>query len=136
MNTIHSDSDSDTGQMLLDLDSLPSAPVSDEVADILALLRADPQNDRDRGRIIAAVISVAAENRGVVNSNHVRAKLLNRHGQLDVRPQVVGATINGLTKRGVIRAIGWAVNEDKSGNAGKPQRLYRLDSFPQQRGAR
>ena len=126
-------------QIALDLDGIPAGPIPQRTADVLALLRLDPIHDRDRARIVAAVLSDAVANGGQVNLNRVRAALQDRHGDLDVRPQMVGATINGLTRKGVLRRTGWDVNEDsRGGNAGKPQPRYELAAYvpvPSQRTA-
>lgn len=118
----------ETGQIELDFDRLPSAPVDQHTADVLALMRVDPIHDRDRARIIAAILSDAVSHRGMVDPNRVRAALTDRHGDLTVNPPVVGATYHGLARKSVIVPAGWVVNNDRSGNAGKPARLYRLSS--------
>jgi hypothetical protein len=109
-----------------DFDRLPSAPVDQRTAATLALLRIDPVNDHDRARIVAAIISDAITHSGTVDMNRVRARLVDRHGKLDVRPTLVGATVNGLAGKGVLEPAGWTVNSDTSGNRGKPLRLWKI----------
>lgn len=95
---------------------------SDTVA-ILRLIDGDPIHERDRGDIVAAIISAGREHRlHHVDPNAVRARLA-----ASVYPRCVGAVYAALRRAGVLEPVSWTTSTDKAGrNAGKPARLYRL----------
>lgn len=109
----------------------PSAPVADETAALLDLIAGDPLHEPDRRVIVAAIVHVARAHGGRVDMNAVRAELVDGNNNMVVYPRVIGAVVSALAQRGVLVADGWTVSEDRrGGNAGKPQRLYRLVGDP------
>lgn len=104
--------------MQLDLlDTWAPDPAKDAV---LALISGDPLHARDRAAIIDA-ISAAVRPDGTVSSNDWRGLIPTW-----VYPRVVGATVNALTKAGVLTPTGqWVISDDVLGrNAGRPARIY------------
>ena len=108
--------------MQLDLlDAAYATGPDPHTAAVLALIAGDPINDRDREAIVDAIrSSVRAD--GTVSGNDWR-----RHIPTWVYPRVVGATVNALTKAGVLIPTGdWDISTDTAGrNSGKPARRYR-----------
>lgn len=104
----------------------PSAPVDQATQDTLGLIAGDRVHRTDRQIILDAIETVAARNGGTVDPNELRSEV---HGL--VYPKTIGATINGLAKRGVLRHVGWTVTEGStSGNDGRPCRVYELTADP------
>lgn len=104
------------------MSTYPNAPVDQQTADTLALMRLDPSHRTDRQIVADAIETVAARNGGDVDPNELRAEV---HGL--VQPNVIGATIQGLAKRGHLIPTGWTVTTGStSGNNGRPARTYRL----------
>lgn len=102
------------------------------VAGILALLNGDPIHDRDRERIVTAILDEAAAHDGLVDPNRVRARLTitNADGSTDlvVYPRLIGAVYHGLAHKGALEFAGWIDSTDtRGGNAGRPARSYRLN---------
>ena len=100
----------------------PSAPVDQDTADTLHLLNIDPSHRTDRQIILDAIETVAARNGGDVDPNELRAEVTGL-----VQPNVIGATIQALTRSGRLVVTGWTVTTNStSGNTGRPCRTYRL----------
>lgn len=100
----------------------PSAPIDQRTADTLALIDMDLVHRTDRQIVIDAIETVAARHGGDVDPNELRGEL---HGL--VYPKTIGATIQGLVKRGRLVVTGWTVTTGSTtGNNGKPSRTYRL----------
>ena len=93
---------------------------------LLDLLDNDPQPSRqhDRHLIDRAVERVAMANDGIVSNNALRRELTGEWG-LVVAPHTIGPRLAALTRQGVLEVVGWDVNDDASGNAGKMQKLRR-----------
>lgn len=90
--------------------------------DLLDGLAGDPRYARDREEVVAAIVKAADANHGLVSNNEVRRLI-----PAWVKPQVVGAVIAALTKRGVLKFEGLNINDDRdSGNRGKHQPYRRL----------
>lgn len=105
--------------MQLDLlDACATDPVKDA---ILALIAGDPLHARDREAIVSAIRD-SVDQQGMTSSNHWRPLI-----PAFVYPRVVGATVNALTKAGVLVPTGeWLTSNDVHGrNSGRPVRLYR-----------
>lgn len=108
---------------------LPSAPVDDRTASLLALVAGDPIHHDDRRRVIDAILDTARTDGGRVDPNRLRAALTDRHGQSLVYPPVIGAVVAALRHRGVLTEIGWtATTGSNSGNNGRPARVHRLNA--------
>ncbi len=88
---------------------------------ILALISGDPLHARDRAAIVDAIRS-SVDHRGITSSNHWRPLIPTW-----VYPRVVGATVNALTKAGVLVRTGeWLTSNDIHGrNSGRPVWTYR-----------
>lgn len=115
-----------TDQLAFGID-LPSRPVTDETAAILRLMHGDPVHERDRQRIVEAIVYAARHSTGVVDLNKVRARLSLPSGELVIYPRLIGSVVHVLASRGVLVVDGWILNQDRhGGNFGKPQRRYRL----------
>jgi hypothetical protein len=97
------------------------APWDREKDAVLALIAGDPIHARDRAAIIDA-ITASIRPDGTVSSNDWRPNIPPW-----CYPAVVGATVNALTKAGVLVPTGhWVTSDDRKGrNSGKPQRAYR-----------
>ena len=101
-----------------------------DALDLLELLAAiaddpNPLAERNRRRIIGAMIADAEAHGDEVNPNRVRALLSNEHG-LDVNPRMLSAMYSRLRAQGVLRHDGWTTSTDvRGGNAGKPARTWR-----------
>jgi hypothetical protein len=109
-----------------------TAPVwsatDEQTADLLTCLSAPwtPFAQADMNTIAAAIRDDAEAHDGQIHPNRVRTQLAGR-----VKPQRVGITYRAMCLAGLIAVDGWDVNDGSgidrgnSGNAGKPQRLYR-----------
>ena len=107
-------------------DAIPSAPVDDATASLLALISADRIHADDARTVVEAIRRTAAEHAGTVDPNALRALLWNEHGCI-VHPPVIGATVSALRHKGVLEPTGWVVTEGSTtGNNGRPARTYRL----------
>jgi hypothetical protein len=103
----------------------PAAPATG--ADVTAV-NADHRREADRERIDQAIRRVAMRD-GKVDTNRVRAELLDAAGNLDVNPRALSARYMALKHAGVLRWDGeWTVIVDTAGNTGQPQRVYRYVS--------
>ena len=100
-----------------------------QTASLLDLLDSDPRRESDRAAIDRAVEKVAAKHAGRVSTNDVRRELTGPYG-LTVQPQAIGPRLRALTNAGTLALDGYDVNDDSSGNAGKPQRLRRWVGGP------
>lgn len=109
---------------------VPSSSVDERTAALLDLIAGDPIHAEDRRRIVAAIVAEAKASHGFVDPNKVRIRLTNRAGVLTVYPSVIGAVYFALTRSGQLATAGWLVNQDHSGNSGKPLRRYRLKELP------
>lgn len=86
---------------------------------VCQLVAADPKNQSSVDEVVRAVREVG-ERDGTVDLNRVRVLLAPW-----VHPPSIGATISGLTTRGVLRRTGYVDNQDRKGrNANKPLPLY------------
>lgn len=104
----------------------PSAAIDPTTADTLSLMQIDPVHRTDRDIILDAIETVAARHGGTVDPNELRREV---HGL--VYPKTIGATIQGLAKRGVLRHVGWTVTQGStSGNNGRPAKCYVLTADP------
>ena len=110
------------------LTGVPASGVDAETADLLALMAGDPVHARDREVIVAAIVAEAHSHLGRVNPNSLRDRLINpKTGALTVTPVVIGAVIRSLAVKGALQTAGWTeCTHVKSGNGGKPQRVWRL----------
>jgi hypothetical protein len=110
------------------LTGVPASGVDPETADLLALIAGDPCHARDRAVIVAAIVAEAHSHLGRVNPNRLRDRLTHpKTGALTVTPVVVGAVIRSLAVKGALQTAGWTeCTYVKSGNGGKPQRVWRL----------
>lgn len=100
--------------------------VDQRTSDLLDLVAGDPTHADDRATVVAAIVADADKHAGIVDPNRVRAALTGDHG-LTVYPRVIGAVYSALAKRGALTVAGVTTNTDTDGgNAGKPQRTYRL----------
>lgn len=109
----------------------PSSPVDSRTAATLALIAGDPLHAHDRELIVRAVHAEAVAHAGVIDPNRLRARLTGEHG-LVVYHACIGAVIQALKKAGVIEFEAWVINADKRGNAGKPQKSWRLTTSAQE----
>lgn len=101
------------------LDTAYAAGPDPHTAAVLALIAGDPLHARDREAIVDAIRSAVRAD-GTVTSNDWRPLI-----PAWVYPRVVGATVNALTKAGVLTQVGWDVSTDTHGrNSGKPCRRY------------
>ena len=106
--------------------SLPSAPVDDRTASLLALVSGDPIHAEDRRRVVEAIRQAAAIDSNVVDPNRLRWLLTDIYGNSSVYPNVIGAVVQALAKRGVLTPDGWVVTTgSRSGNSGRPARRWR-----------
>lgn len=107
--------------MQLDLlDAAYATGPDPHTAAVLALIAGDPVHDRDREAIVAA-IRASVDHNGVTSSNHWRPLIPTW-----VFPNVVGATVNALTRTGVLVKTGqWLISDDVHGrNSGRPVMTY------------
>ena len=105
---------------------IPHAPVDPRTAALLDLIAGDPRHEDDRAEIVRAILETARENAGRVDPNVLRAKLTNEWGST-VYPACIGATVNALARRGVLRFDRWVITEgSETGNNGRPARSYTL----------
>lgn len=80
--------------------------------------------EEQRRTIHAAIMCDAADHDGQVDPNRVRARL-TIDGTLTVPARALSAAYSALAARGVLRSLGFVgVNDDRNGNAGKPQRHW------------
>lgn len=109
---------------------LPRSRARDEVDVILELMTLDPAHQQDRRRIVSAVVADARANRGVVDPNRVRARLMVG-GELTVYSRVIGATFNALKARRVLIPDGHVRSENtkRGRNGGKVLPRYRLAAW-------
>jgi hypothetical protein len=93
-------------------------PVKDAV---LALIAGDIVHKRDRAAVVEA-IAASVRPDGTTDANAWRP-LIPPY----VYPRVVGATVNALTKAGVLIPTGqWVISDDRKGrNSGRPMRVWR-----------
>lgn len=113
--------------MTATLFDLPSAPVDERTRSLLALVDGDPIHQDDRERVVEAILTVAHANAGTVDPNRLRDELYLPDGSCRVYPNVIGAVVCGLRKRGVLVEIGWTpTTGSSSGNNGRPARVHRL----------
>lgn len=99
----------------------PSAPIDEPTADTLALMDLDLTHRTDRQIILDAIETVAADGGGLIDPNELRGHLFGR-----VEPKVIGATIQGLARRGHLEPAGWTVTTgSRTGNNGRPARVWR-----------
>ena len=111
--------------MQLDLlDSAYATGPDPDTAAILALMNGDPCHDRDREAIIDA-IRASVDSNGTTTANRWRPLIPTW-----CFPNVVGATVNALTKAHVLEWTGqWEISDDIHGrNSGRPMRVYRLNA--------
>lgn len=101
--------------------AIPSSPVDQPTEDTLALMRLDPRHNTDQEIILAAVEMVAAEHDGIVDPNELRRLITGR-----VQPNVIGAVVQGLAKKGLLEPHGFTVTTGSSShNNGRPARVWR-----------
>lgn len=113
-----------TADLLFDV---PGQSVDDQTAALLLDVAGRPEHDADRRRIVAAIVRDARDHGGRVDPNRVRARLANADGALTVRPQVVGAVYQALTRTKHLAPHGYVTSTDRhGGNAGRPLRGWRL----------
>lgn len=88
---------------------------------VLDLIAGDPIHARDREVIVGAIRDSVRPD-GLVSANDWRDRLDGV-----VYPRVIGATVNALTKSGVLTPTGsWDISTDVKGrNSGRPVRVYR-----------
>ena len=112
-------------------DAIPSAPVDDDTASLLALVGTDRIHADDCRTVIEGILETARHNAGVVDPNMLREWLRDERGECIVYPATIGATVSALRHRGVLEPVGWVVTEGStSGNNGRPARLYALRRSP------
>lgn len=96
--------------------------VDDDTASILELVAGDRIHERDRERVVEAILTAAREHDGNVDPNVVRSQITG-----NPYPRVIGAVYAALRRAKVLEPIGWTTSTDTAGhNAGKPVRVYRL----------
>lgn len=101
--------------------TIPSAPVDGDTEGTLALMRLDPRHNTDRDIILAAVEMVADANDRIVDPNELRRLVTGR-----VQPNVIGAVVQELARRGHLEPDGFTITEgSSSGNNGRPARVWR-----------
>lgn len=89
-----------------------------------AAKRSPMVTEEQRRAIHAAIMCDAADHDGQVDPNRVRARL-TVDGALTVPARALSAAYSALAARGVLRSLGFVgVNDDRNGNAGKPQRNW------------
>lgn len=98
-----------------------AAGVDPDTQALLDLMSGDPIHARDREAVVDA-IRAAVRGDGTVCGNDWRGLIPTW-----VYPRVIGATVNALTKAGILRPTGeWRISDDLAGrNSGKPVRVYR-----------
>lgn len=104
----------------LDILDVPG-PADRERDAVLALIAGDPKNARSRSAVVEA-IAASVDPDGCTCANLWRPLIPSW-----VYHRVVGATVNALTKAGVLVPTGeWVVSDDTHGrNSGRPMRRYR-----------
>lgn len=110
----------------IDFDAV-SEPISGDTKATVELVANDWNAESDWRAFKETVEQEAWWHDGEVNPNRVRNRLSNRHG-LTIEPRRYSAFWSrAASKNGFLVADGWTTNTDtKGGNAGKPQRMYRL----------
>lgn len=89
---------------------------------LLDCIAGDPAYLRHREEVCRAIVETANANGGLVSNNELRLRIPGW-----VNPNLIGAVVSALTKRGVLVVVGQNVNDDRrSGNGGKPQPVRRL----------
>ena len=102
-----------------------------EQLDLLDVLARDGLSNEWEWTRFCRALHACASGDGIVSQNDVRAALSNEYG-LTIEPHRYSAFWLRAQREGVLRwdrkdALCWDVNTDRaSGNAGKPQRRYRL----------
>ena len=96
-------------------------------ADQLDLLDAVADAHRsDADTVEAVILADARAHGGIVDAGRVRATIRRHHPE--VRPQVVGATYSGLTRRGWLERVDARPSDDiRSRNRNKADAIYRLN---------
>ena len=113
-------------RQLAALADVPSSPVDEATAQLLAVVASSPGHVDARTAIVQAIAADAAAHDGWVDPNRVRERLSGEHG-LTVPSRLVGAVYSGLARAGRLVHDGWTTSTDRAGgNVGKPVRLYRL----------
>lgn len=110
-----------------------TAPVQEDLVELLDAIASDRIHTTDRERCVAAIRHDAQTHDGLIDQNRVRAALCHPlTGTLDVHPRVLSATYSWLRQRGAITRTGQFVrNTDRHGkNAGKPQELWAWTGEP------
>jgi hypothetical protein len=108
------------------LDLIGTSPADAEKDAVLALIAGDRIHAHDRALIVDAIRDSVRPD-GTVTSNDWRDRLAGV-----VYSRVIGATVNALTKAGVLVPTGeWVVSDDTHGrNSGRPMRRYRWAGVP------
>jgi len=76
--------------------------------------------------VVEAIRQAAAIDSNVVDPNRLRWLLTDIYGNSSVYPNVIGAVVQALAKRGVLTPDGWVVTTgSRSGNSGRPARRWR-----------
>lgn len=89
---------------------------------ILACVAGDIVHARDREAICTAIVETAEANNDLVSNNELRRRIPGW-----VNPNVVGAVLAGLTRKGVLVVVAQNISDDtRSGNGGKFQPVRRL----------
>jgi hypothetical protein len=100
------------------------APVDDDTADLLALVRDEghPSADHEWALFVDAVRTVARRD-GMVRPNDLRPLVRGR-----VAPKRLGAFHHRALSSGLLTVTGeWEISNDREGrNAGRPMRVLRL----------
>lgn len=111
---------------------IPRAGIDEHTQAVLALVRGNPLHDRDRERIVRAIVTDARAHDGHVDPNRVRRALTHDSGEdLLVYPRVIGAVYSALTATGALVFTGYVDSDDAHGkNRGKPARCYLLTRLP------
>ena len=105
---------------------IPHAPIDAHTRAVLDLIGGDPRHAEHRAAVVQAILDTAAETGGLVTANAYRLKLTNALGHYTVTPCVVGATIAGLRRAGVLEFIDYVPTEgSRSGNTGRLTPRYR-----------
>lgn len=114
----------------------PSKPISGETLDKVRSISCDWQADKE-WLLFVDTCTIAASTDGVVDKNMVRDLLRQTNGELAIKPSRLGPFYSAASasepsrihpdRKPFLDVDGWNINDDKtSGNAGKPQTLYRL----------
>lgn len=110
---------------------IPSAPVDADTASLLALISSDRIHADDARTVVEGIVETCRHNDGVMDPNMLRAWLRDEWGGCMVYPPIIGATVQALSRKGVLKPSGWVVTTGStSGNNGRPARSYRLTKPP------